>query len=246
MKRPGLRIGASLFFLTALLSWCPIVECAEADMIRWADYDAEFVRRRFNRVAAIYPIFDVLLWLPPGACAEAVRRLELVPGARVLEVGCGTGRNLARLVQAVGPSGHVYGADLSEGMLARAKKRCARHGWPNVTLLHSDASAYTLPESVEGVLFSLSYSVIPHHREALRRAWSYLRPGGHVVILDGKLMPGAAGKFFRPLVLLTMKATVLGNPDKRPWEDLREFTDRVQVTEIALGTYFICRGTRMK
>lgn len=208
-------------------------------------HDADFVRRRFNRLAPIYPIFDVLLLLPPRACAEAVRRLELKPGGHVLEVGCGTGRNLARLVQAVGPGGHVYGVDLSEGMLSRAQERCARHAWQNVTLLHSDAAAYTLPKQVNGVLFSLSYSVIPDHYGALRRAWSYLRPGGHVVIMDGKLIPGAAGRLLRPLVLLTMKATVLGDPDKRPWEDLREFTERVEVTEMALGTYYICRGTKV-
>ncbi len=213
-------------------------------MLRLRQYDADFVRRRFNRLAAFYRVFDLLLLLPPGLAAEAVRRLGLHAGARVLEVGCGTGRNIPQLLRAIGPTGHLYGIDLSEGMLSRAEKLCERNGWRNVTLLHGEATSYRLPEPVGGVIFSLSYSVIPNHQEALRHAWSYLRPGGSVVIMDGKLVPGAVGKPVRPLVLLTMKATVLGNPDKRPWDDLRELTDQVEVTETALGSYFICQGTK--
>jgi len=63
-------------------------------MNSWTEYDPQFVRRRYNRLASIYVFFEWLFWLPRGIRPRAVRRLKLKSGDRVLEVGCGTGRNL--------------------------------------------------------------------------------------------------------------------------------------------------------
>ena len=56
--------------------------------------------------------------MPPGFRQKAAERLRLQPGDRVLEIGCGTGRNLPPLRAAVGPTGSIYGVDISAGMLA--------------------------------------------------------------------------------------------------------------------------------
>jgi len=213
-------------------------------LARWVDYDAPFVRRRYDRLARFFVFFEWLFLLPPGIRRKAVARMELGAGGRVLEVGCGTGRNLAALVQAVGAGGQVYGVDLSDGMLAEARELCARSGWQNVALIQADAAGYNLPEPVDGVIFSLSYAVIPRHREALRRAWEQLRPGGYLVIMDAKLPSGIVGKLLRPFVVWASRLTVLGNPDLRPWDDLRELTDQVDYEEAQFGTYYICRGRR--
>ena len=58
--------------------------------------------------------------------ASAVEHLQLCDGDSVAEIGCGTGISLPYLADAVGPSGRVYGVDLSPGMLQRAQARCAR------------------------------------------------------------------------------------------------------------------------
>ena len=214
-------------------------------MIRWTDYDRSFVRRRYDRIAGFFPVFEWLFLLPPGIRRRAVARLELEPGDRVLEVGVGTGRNLPPLVAAVGPSGLVHGVDLSEGMLKRARARCARRGWSNVTLVHADAAGYAPPEPVAGVIFSLSYATMPHHLAVLRHAWAQLRPGGRLVIMDAKLPANAMGRLMRPFVVLTSRATVLGNPDIEPWSDLRELTDDVAMKEESFGTYYVCCGRKV-
>lgn len=211
---------------------------------KWGNYDSPFVRQRYDKLAKFFIFFEWLFLLPPGIRRKAVSRLELKPGDRVLEVGCGTGRNLAHLVQAVGMGGHVYGVDLSEGMLREARELCAQAEWSNVTLLRADAADYNLPEPVDGVIFSLSYAVIPKHREALRRAWEQLRPGGYAVIMDAKLPSGFFGKLLYPFVVWTSKLTVLGNPDVQPWDELRELTDDVNCEEVQFGTYYICRGKK--
>jgi ubiquinone/menaquinone biosynthesis C-methylase UbiE len=207
-------------------------------------YDLRFIRRRYNGVASFYPLFEILLLLPPGIRAKAVACLGLKSGDSVLEVGCGTGRNLPHLLRAVGPAGHIYGVDYSEGMLAKAKQLCWRNQWKNVTLLCEDAAQVLLPSLVDGVLFSLSYAVAPEPRKVLAQAWKYLRPGGHIVIMDAKLAKGPFGALIRPFVILLMKATVLGDPDIRPWEDLRQWTPEIKMQEMNLGTYYICRGTK--
>lgn len=213
-------------------------------MVKWAAYDSPFVRQRYNRLAKFFVLFEWLFLLPPGIRRKAVSRLELKPGASVLEVGCGTGRNLPHLVQTVGAQGRVYGIDLSEGMLKEARELSAKAGWRNVTLIQADATDYSLPELVDGVIFSLSYAVIPRHREALKLAWEHLRPGGYVVIMDAKLPSGLLGKLLHPFVVWTSRATVLGNPDIRAWDELRELTDDVACEEIQFETYYICRGRK--
>ena len=215
-----------------------------SSITKWVDYDIPFVRQRYNRLARFFVFFEWLFLLPPSIRARAVSRLEVRPGGRVLEVGCGTGRNLASLLQAVGAEGRVYGVDLSEGMLAEAQALCARRAWHNVELIHADAVAYVLPEAVDGVIFSLSYAVIPHHRAALRHAWQALRPGGYLVIMDARLPAGFLGKLLHPFVVWTSRLTVLGNPDVRPWVELKELTDDVDYEERQFGTYYICRGRK--
>ena len=194
---------------------------------KWVDYDTPFVRQRYNRLAKFFVFFEWLFLLPRSIRSKAVSRLELKRGSHVLEVGCGTGRNLAPLLEAVGVEGQVYGVDLSEGMLAEAKELCAKREWRNVELIQADAADYALPEPVDGAIFSLSYAVIPHHRDALRHAWKQLRQGGYLVIMDAKVPSGVLGKLLYPFVVWTSRLTVLGNPDVRPWDELRELTGDV-------------------
>jgi trans-aconitate methyltransferase len=91
------------------------------------------------------------------------------PLATTCSISCGTGRSLGYLHQAVGPAGRVYGVDISRGMLRQAQKSCDSYHWRNVELTECDAAEYTAPRPLNGVLFSLSYNTMPHHRAVLRR-----------------------------------------------------------------------------
>jgi ubiquinone/menaquinone biosynthesis C-methylase UbiE len=210
----------------------------------WIEYDPQFVRRRYNRLAPIYVFFEWLFWLPRGIRPRAVKRLDLKPGDRVLEVGCGTGRNLPHLSRAVGPDGRVYGIDISEGMLAKARASCEKNERTNVTLIRSDASEYELPEPVDGAIFSLSYAVMRDRKSALRHAWNQLKPGGRIVMLDAKTLSGFVGRKTYRLLSLILRLTVLGNPDLNELDDVRELAGQVEVENLQFGTYFIARATK--
>jgi ubiquinone/menaquinone biosynthesis C-methylase UbiE len=177
---------------------------------QWVDCDRYTVSRRYDRLATYIPLFDRILFLPKDSRRKAVDRLGLRAGDRVLDVGCGTGRSLGYLHKAVGPTGRVYGIDISAGMLRKAQKSCDANGWDNVELMQCDAAAFTAPMPLDGVLFSLSYNTMPDHRAVLRRAWDQLVPGGRLVIMDAKVPSGPSGKFVLPFSLWLMKHTMLG------------------------------------
>jgi ubiquinone/menaquinone biosynthesis C-methylase UbiE len=208
----------------------------------WVDCDRNFLVQRYDRIAGLIPFFEWLFFLPSGLRRNAVDRLNLRPGDSVLEVGCGTGRNLPFLHDAVGPTGRVYGVDLSSGMLTKAHGLATRHRWSNVMLAQGDAVDYIAPEPLDGVLFSLSYNTMPHHLAVLRHVWDQLRPGGSLVIMDAKPPPGRGGEFILPFSVWLMKRTVLGNPYIQPWKHLAALTDDFEMEEFLFGSYYICRG----
>jgi ubiquinone/menaquinone biosynthesis C-methylase UbiE len=206
--------------------------------------DTAFVRRRYDRVAALIPFFEWLLFLPGDFRAKAAARLDLKRGARVLEIGCGTGRNLPFLRAAVGDKGHVYGIDLSDGMLQRARALSKRRGWSNVTLTQADATTYEATEPLDGVLFGLSYNTLIERHAVLRRAWAQLRPGGALVIMDAKVPAGRFDRIVLPFSDWLMKRTLLGNPHVRPWEELAKIAPDLEMDEFLFGSYDLCRATK--
>jgi SAM-dependent methyltransferase len=94
------------------------------------------------------------------------------------------------------------------------------------------------------VLFSLSYNTMPHHRAVLHKVWQQLRPGGCLVIMDGKLPPGFGGRLLAPLGVWVMKHTMLSNPFIQPWNELADVAADFDMREFLFRSYYICRGTK--
>jgi demethylmenaquinone methyltransferase/2-methoxy-6-polyprenyl-1,4-benzoquinol methylase len=211
---------------------------------QWPTCNRDFLRRRYDRIAPFISFFDWALFQPSDLRKRAVDRLRLRAGDRVLEVGCGTGRNFPLLQGAIGPDGRVYGIDLSAGMLHEAQRLCCRRQWRNVILIEGDAADYVAPELMDGVLFSFCYNTMHHHIAVLRRSWDRLRPGRRLVIVDGKVPPGLLGKLVLPFALWLMRRTLLGNPLIRPWEHLARLVENFQMEELRFGSYYICYGTK--
>ena len=118
-----------------------------------------------------------------------IERLSPPSGGRVLEIGCGTARNL---VAAAGAYPHVdfYGIDISTAMLATARAKVAREGLsPRIRLACADATRFDSASlfGVPGfsrIFLSYSLSMIPEWRTALGQALAWLPPGGELHIVD--------------------------------------------------------------
>lgn len=104
---------------------------------------------------------------------------------RILEIGCGTGRNLVSLAEAF-PDARITGLDLSIDMLDRARAKVAAYG-DRIELLHR---AYDGPVSRNGetfdlIVFSYSLSMInPGYDEVIERCREDLSPGAAVAVVD--------------------------------------------------------------
>ena len=114
------------------------------------------------------------------AFATAVAESGLRPGDRVLDAGCGTGRALAALRSAVGPSGTVLGADLTPQMLDAAR-RAGREA--DGCLLLADVARLPLRDGVLDAVFAAGLIAhLPDPEENLRELARVVRPGGRLAL----------------------------------------------------------------
>ncbi|MDE2301913.1 MAG: class I SAM-dependent methyltransferase [Sphingomonadales bacterium] len=120
---------------------------------------------------------------------EAVRGLAVPAAGTVLEVGCGTARNLVALARRY-PRASVFGIDISRAMLASAATRIARERLgARVFTATADATSFD-PSGHFGrarfdrILFSYTLSMIPDWPRALEHAAGLLAPGGVLSIVD--------------------------------------------------------------
>jgi S-adenosylmethionine-diacylgycerolhomoserine-N-methlytransferase len=120
---------------------------------------------------------------------ELVDDLGVRQGETVLEVGCGTGRNLVRLAGRY-PGARLLGLDASAEMLKSATTNLERRGWTGrVHLCQGYAQTFTpalfdLDDGFDRILFSYTLSIIPEPIEALDNALAQLKPGGTLHVVD--------------------------------------------------------------
>ena len=161
---------------------------------------ARRVYDRWGRHDWLYAAVDAL-YEPLHRCAVA--ELELRPGDRVVDLGCGPGRLLSPLAAGVGVDGAVLGVDASAEMAARASARA--DPLPQAEAVRADAGTLALAtDAVDAVLASLSLSTTPAARAALEEAARVLRDGGRLVVADGYAPTGPLG----PLVEALYRWTV--------------------------------------
>jgi phosphatidylethanolamine/phosphatidyl-N-methylethanolamine N-methyltransferase len=110
-----------------------------------------------------------------------IRSLKIEPGARVLELGVGTGLSL----DAYPVHCHVTGMDLAPDMLERAQDKVNRNGWRHITLEQGDALDLTFADdSFDYVMAFHVVSVVPDPRRMLAEAQRVCRPGGVLTIIN--------------------------------------------------------------
>lgn len=173
---------------------------------------------RWNR--SIYrlwsPLYDRLFdrfFAAPGR-RQALQRLDLQPGERVLLVGVGTGADLPLLPAGVG----AVGVDLSPDMLARAAAKLPLAG-RDVMLAQGDAQALPLPAGqFDAALLNLVLSVVPDGATCLRETLRALRSNGRVVVFD-KFLPDDSGPS-PGRRLLNLITTLIGTDINRRFGDI--------------------------
>jgi S-adenosylmethionine-diacylgycerolhomoserine-N-methlytransferase len=131
-----------------------------------------------------------------------IRELNPPPGASVLEVGCGTGRNLAVLGELY-PGARLFGLDISAEMLATAKAKLRRQNRADAVLRVADATNFTAAsfdqEGFDRIVISYALSMVPEWEKAVDAAIAALKPGGSLHIVDFGQQEGWPAGFRRLL-----------------------------------------------
>ncbi len=140
---------------------------------------------------------------------ELVASLDAPAGSSVLEIGCGTGRNLILAAQRYKRAA-FFGLDISAEMLATGAANVGRAGFDGrIKLARADATAFDAGElfgraKFDRVFISYSLSMIPEWRAALSQALDHVAPGGRLAIVDFGQQENLPG-WFRSLLLAWLR-----------------------------------------
>jgi phosphatidylethanolamine/phosphatidyl-N-methylethanolamine N-methyltransferase len=144
----------------------------------------DFVEALYDKLAKVYDL-TYGPTLHPGRL-QAIQRMNIQPGERVLEVGVGTGINLALYPKQCS----VIGIDFSGQMLEKGRERAARKGIRNVRLLQMDAADLKFADDSFDIVYApYVISVVPDPVKVAQEMYRVCRSGGRIIFLNHFLSP---------------------------------------------------------
>lgn len=201
--------------------------------------DRDVALAQYRQRASVY---DSELALFEPLRREAVARLELAPGATVLDAGCGTGLSFPLLQAAVGSSGRIVGIEQCPAMMERARRRVVEQGWSQVALVEAPVELASLSGSIDAVLFHFTHDILSR-QEAIANVLRHLKPGARVVATGLQWAPAWSW----PVNLFVFGAALYSVTTfeglGQPWGHLAEQMGALDVDTTWMGGIYMASGT---
>ncbi|MEH7114423.1 demethylmenaquinone methyltransferase [Neobacillus niacini] len=116
---------------------------------------------------------------------DTMKRMNVKPGSKALDVCCGTGDWTIALAEEVGTSGEVTGLDFSQNMLNVGIEKVKSLGLKHVNLIHGNAMELPFPDnSFDYVTIGFGLRNVPDYLQVLKEMNRVLKPGGIAVCLE--------------------------------------------------------------
>ena len=121
---------------------------------------------------------------------SAIMALNIQPDERILDLGCGTGRNTCLMRTYLGDSGHITGMDISDEMGDQFKKKCAPYKNVEFKIQRIDVP-FKEDKLFDTVFMSFVLHGLPHdlRLQVLQNIYNNLKSGGRFCLLDFSLLP---------------------------------------------------------
>jgi SAM-dependent methyltransferase len=178
---------------------------------------------------------------------DLVKRLAPRRGETILDVGCGTGRNFAQILERIGPEGRLIGLEQSPEMLAQARARVERHGWTNVELVCVGAEEAAIPANADAALLCAVHDVM-RSPVALANVLRHLREGGRIVAGGPKWARWRqSGAVSLNLSTWRLNRDCVSTFEgfQRPWSHLADLVPDLRVDDVYFGAGYIATGSPM-
>jgi SAM-dependent methyltransferase len=152
-------------------------------------------------------------------CGNPTALIDLEAGQTVLDLGSGGGIDVLLSARRVGPTGKVYGLDMTDEMLALARENQRKAGATNVEFLRGDIEHIPLPDnSVDVIISNCVINLSSDKPRVLREAFRVLKPGGRFAVSDVVVRGDVAAEIRRSVELwVGCVAGALGEDDYRTY-----------------------------
>jgi len=154
----------------------------------WTKFNFPVGRKFAESVGYSQELLDKLpvsMWESFTGAGNPQPYINIKPGEEVLDLGCGAGLDLYLYAQATGPDGKVYGLDISEEMIAKARHNMETLNVQNVEFLCAPADKIPLLDnSIDLVTANGIYNLSPNKTAVMREVARVLRPGGRTIFAE--------------------------------------------------------------